>query len=183
MHPFSSNEQISLGCTKMKLVVTQLEECHMTKPCPPSICETSQAETAISSMIFRTGILIDSLLAGCGAARSVSYSLADQVGEGQTLAALAFRCRRLRRPRFVNVLPLPCRVSRPGQAEVTLPSFPQLSQLDFAWLMNCDGTQLQGCLCCFFFSHQASQSEQECETLLNSADGSQPSYQLARLHP
>lgn len=91
------------------------------------------------------------------------------------------------------MLPLPCRVSRPGQAEVTLPpSFPQLSQPDFAWLMNCDGTQLQGCLCSFFFfffffppssTTGQGQSEQECETLLNSADGSQPSYQLARLHP
>lgn len=39
----------------------------------------------------------------------------------------------------------------------------------------------------FFFPPSSTtgqgQSEQECETLLNSADGSQPSYQLARLHP
>lgn len=51
---------------------------------------------------------------------------------------------------FVNVLPLPSRVSRPGQAEVTLRAFPQLSLLDFGWLLNCNGTQLQGCLCCLF---------------------------------
>lgn len=52
---------------------------------------------------------------------------------------------------LVNVLPFPCRMSRPGQAEVTRSSFPQLSWLDFAWLMNCDETQLQGCLPSFFF--------------------------------
>lgn len=67
------------------------------------------------------------------------------MGEGQALAALALRHRKQRRLSFVNAQPLPCRVSEPGQAGVTLPSFPQLSQLDFAWLMNCDGTQLQGC--------------------------------------
>lgn len=53
---------------------------------------------------------------------------------------------------FLNALPLPCRASRPRQAEVTLPSFPPLSWPDFAWLMNCDRTQLQGCLCSFLFA-------------------------------
>lgn len=123
----------------------------MRRPCLPSICHTSQAETAISSMIFCTGDPYWQFAAH-KVARSVSYSWADQMGEGQTLATLALGCRRLKRLHFANVLPLPCRVSRPGQAEVTLPSFPQLSQLDFAWLMNCDRTQLQGCLCDFFFS-------------------------------
>lgn len=75
-------------------------------------------------------------------------------------------------------------MSRPGQAEMTLPSFPQLSWLDFAWLMNCDQTHIQGCLCCPFFSpyKHTSQAECECETTLNSADGSQLFYQLAWLH-
>lgn len=104
-------------------------------------------------------------------------------------------CRRLRWPRFVNVLPLPCRVSRPGQAEVTRALFPTAQP---AWLCLADElwrdtTPRLFVLLSFFFSplslslslsfHQASQSEQECETLLNSADGSQPSHQLARLHP
>lgn len=67
----------------------------------------------------------------------------------------------------LNVLPLPCRASMPGQAEVTLPSFPQLSRLDFAWLMNCDRTQLQGCLCSYFVC-QASwrKSVKDCSTLM-----------------
>lgn len=41
-------------------------------------------------------------------------------------------------------------------------TFPKLSLWDFAWLMDCDWTQLQGCLCrffLFFFSHEASQCE------------------------
>lgn len=67
---------------------------------------------------------------------------------------------------------------RPGWRSL---SFPQLSRLALAWLMNCDGTQLQGCLWGFCCYQKAGQSKQECETLLNSADGSQPSYQLARV--
>lgn len=67
---------------------------------------------------------------------------------------------------------------RPGWRSL---SFPQLSRLALAWLMNCDGTQLQGCLWGFCCYQKAGQSKQECETLLNSSDGSQPSYQLARV--
>lgn len=64
---------------------------------------------------------------------------------------------------------------------------PKLSLCDFAWLMDCDWTQLQGCLCrvfAFFFSPwgESVWSEKKCETLLNWADGSQLSYQQARLH-
>lgn len=51
--------------------------------------------------------------------------------------------------------------------------------------MNCDWTQLQGCLC-RFHPYKAepvrSEKKKKCETLLNSDDGSQPSYQQARLH-
>lgn len=40
---------------------------------------------------------------------------------------------------------------------------PKVSLCDFAWLMDCDWTQLQGCLCrvfaFFFFPHEASQCE------------------------
>lgn len=124
----------------------------MTMPCLPSICDTSRAETAISSMMFGTEDPYGEVCSALGG--QVCVVLLGCLG------ALAHGCRRLRRLHFANVLPLPCRVSRPGQAEVTLPSFPQLSQLDFAWLMNCDRTQLQGCLCdfFFFFTRQTSQS-------------------------
>lgn len=82
MRAFSGYERIALGCTKMKLVVTQLEEFHMTRPRPPSLREASRAETAISSMIFCTGILIDGLSAELRVLRR-----ADWVGEGRSLTA------------------------------------------------------------------------------------------------
>lgn len=78
------------------------------------------------------------------AARSVSYALAYYVKD----RPFALRCRRL--------LLLMCCHSPAGWAGPDRPrwrslSFPQLSRLAFAWLMNCDGTQLQGCLCFVFF--------------------------------
>lgn len=77
MHAYSTvTTSSSLGCTK-NATPCDLKEYHMIRPYPPSIQETSQAETAILSMIFRTGLLNDSLLAGRKAVRSVSDSVPD----------------------------------------------------------------------------------------------------------
>lgn len=92
---------------------------------------------------------------------------------------------------MVNALPLPSRVSRPGQVGVTL-HLPKTQPVRLClanelWL---DTTpRLFASFLFFFCSHAARQcgvkkkkKKKKCETLLNWADGSQPSYQQARLH-
>lgn len=156
----------------------------MTEPCPPSICEASQAETeSIELDILHGGLYWQFVSRTQGS--QVCVLLLGWLAGWRTDP---LRCRR---PKAACAL-LMCCHSPAGWAGLDRlrwrsPSFPQLIQADFAWLMNCDEAQLQGCLCFFLFfsflNHKASQSETKCETLLNSSDGSQPSHQLARLHP
>lgn len=139
----------------------------MTEPCPPSICEASQAETESIELDFLHGGLYWQFVSRTQGSQVCVLLLGWLAGWRTD----PLRCRR---PKAACAL-LMCCHSPAGWAGLDRlrwrsPSFPQLIQADFAWLMNCDEAQLQGCLCFFLFfsflNHKASQSETKCETLL-----------------
>lgn len=151
----------------------------MTRPCLLSIPSTSQAETATQSMLFCTRILIISVVGGCVQDCQFCALVLGWLSGWRAAPWCSSSQWQAGRLGFVNVLPLPCRVSRPGQAEVTLHCFAPLSRSDFAWLMNCDETQLQGCLSCISPHRPVRRGVKPCCSV---TDGSQASYQLHSWH-
>lgn len=120
----------------------------MTEPCPPSICEASQAETESIELDFLHGGLYWQFVSRTQGSQVCVLLLGWLAGWRTD----PLRCRR---PKAACAL-LMCCHSPAGWAGLDRlrwrsPSFPQLIQADFAWLMNCDEAQLQGCLCFFFF--------------------------------
>lgn len=113
----------------------------------------------------------------------VLYFVSDWVVEELSPAALLVSVPEGEAAVFLTTQALLYKVNRPAQVEVALPFF-HLRQLDFAWLMNCDKTQLQGCLCCSLcvFFYISSPDTLVWETMSKRADVSQPWYQPARLN-
>lgn len=146
----------------MKVVVTQLGVWGCGPPLFFSV-RLAKQKRPYWAWYFSTPMFNVSMQTVC-----VLYFVSDWVVEELSPAALLVSVPEGEAAVFLTTQALLYKVNRPAQVEVALPFF-HLRQLDFAWLMNCDKTQLQGCLCCslcvffFIYLHQTRWCGKQCQ--------------------